>query len=175
MTRFAGESLGINPNEYFDTSNLAGAMGMPVGGEQASVTIVPGRDSISVYEKNDGDPSLYIGDSSNPNESIRTIDTHEGYANPRDNQLGVSIQEMTGRYTDNGDHFATVDTPTMQTKNPGLPETFSEQQAYRTGRQVEFADAVTNDWMKGVNTFDVPRAEFKKSYPTAVEFGAIYR
>ena len=173
--RFAGSDLGFEPSDFWNDDNLSGKLGSQVGGEQASVTIVPSRDSIRVYEKNDGDPSLYIGDSSNPNESRRKVDSGEGYAYPRENKIGVKIQEMTGRYTDNGNNFATVDTPTIGTKDPGLPETFSEQQAYRTGRREAFADQMTNDWMKGVNMYDVPRTEFKSTYPTVQEFGKTYQ
>ena len=61
--QFAGDALLSTPDvapDAFDTSNLAGDLGMQVGGELASATVRdPGVDRVIDY-RNDGDPSVYI-------------------------------------------------------------------------------------------------------------------
>ena len=82
--------------------------------QTASVTISPlGNNQFRVYEKNDGDPSVYTAvDKDKPQirDHVRTEEIRGtadgGLAYPRDSGFGVGLQKAGGKYTKDGNHFA---------------------------------------------------------------------
>ena len=100
------------PAPSFDTANLGNDLGMEIA-QTASVTISPiGNSQFRVFEKNDGDPSVYTAVDQNKPQENTLVRTEEirgsdgGLAYPRESGAGVAMQEVAGKYTKDGNHLA---------------------------------------------------------------------
>jgi len=125
-------------------------------GDQASVTVVPnGGGKFRVYEKNDGDPTLYTAHSSTPHAG-KAVRTGEAYRNPLGTDLfsriSTAASEFFGTATIDG---VQRDIPISYTSTGKFnPDhlTFEEQSDHQQWRQdQERKDA--QQWVRGTNSY----------------------
>ena len=141
--------------------------------EMASVTVTPeGRDTMRVWQKNDGDPNVYFAREGHPNQrygkmSEDAVRKYTGMerqpgaspypdaANPR-NPLSVAAQKVGGYASVDGDHF--VDTfPSHYHKRPTGSRNTNEYQRDHAAYMDQKEDNDTVNWMTGTNSYTVPR------------------
>lgn len=159
--RYAGEVFdgSISKDEhdstaFWDAGNLSNLE--RDYGETASVTVVPnGGNTFRVYEKNDGDPTLYKAHPNNPHRGT-PVRTGESYRNPLGTDLYSTVttkaSELLGQATIDGQQ---VDVNVQYTPggkyNPEAvsPEAQQEHRIYMDGVQQRDADR----WRHGTNSY----------------------
>ena len=158
--RFAGDQLinaGIGGS--FDTSNLAGKLGMPVGGEIASITISPAASGgFTRTDRNDGDNNFYYApDSDRPDIRMPIGTGNRKVAYPEGEGVGVSLtnarQYATERYVKDGQEISAVRDPVAAR----YPESgLQTEERLDDWRQEKRRTA----FLKGTNQYDQSAEEF---------------
>ena len=156
MARYAGDIFkdDVDSTAFWDAGNLSNLE--KDYGDQASVTVVANGDNqFRVYEKNDGDPTLYTAHSSSPHAG-KAVRTGEAYRNPLGTDLfsrvSTAASEFFGKATIDG---VQRDIPISYTStgkfNPNHL-TFEEQSDHQQWRQdQERRDA--QQWVRGTNSY----------------------
>ena len=154
--RYAGDVFkeDVDSTAFWDAGNLSNLE--KDYGDQASVTVVPnGNDQFRVYEKNDGDPTLYTAHASSPHNG-KAVRTGEAYRNPLGTDLYSQISTAASTFFGN----ATIDgvqrdIPVSYTSTGKYnPDGYSheEQSAHQQWRQdQERKDA--QQWVRGTNSY----------------------
>lgn len=144
----------VDSTAYWDAGNLS-TLERDYG-DQASVTIVPnGGDQFRVYEKNDGDPTLYTAHPSNPHRG-KAVRTGEAYRNPLGTdpitQIKTKASELFG--------YAQADGQTI-----GVPVRYTSQGEYNpnalsyAGQQshdqymTDKSNMQADKWRAGTNSY----------------------
>lgn len=125
-------------------------------GEQASVTVVPnGGNTFRVYEKNDGDPTLYTAHASSPHAG-KAVRTGEAYRNPLGTdlltQVSTKASEIFGYATVDGSSVPiTVDYTPSGSYDPNSTTIQGQRdhQNYMSDRERMQADR----WRQGTNSY----------------------
>ena len=158
--RFAGDSLinaGIGGS--FDTSNLAGKMGMKAGPDIASVTISPnGSGGFTRFDKNDGDNNFYYAPESK-NPYVRTpIGTgNRSVAYPEGEGAGVSLDNareyLTTTHREDGEVVPSVRDQYSRPPIDASPTYEQDLKNYRHEKR-------RGSYLKGSNVYDQSADEF---------------
>jgi hypothetical protein len=158
--RFAGDSLlNAGVGGGFDTSNLAGKMGMKTGGDIASITISPnGSGGFTRFDRNDGDNNIYYApDSDSPYVRTPIGSGNRDVAYPEGEGIGVSLtnarQNATERYVKDGQEVSAVKDPiAARYPEKGL-QTEDRLKDYREEKR-------RSSFLKGTNVYDQSADDF---------------
>ena len=158
--RFAGDRLvGAGIGGGFDTSNLAGKMGMPVGGPIASITISPNTTGgFTRVDKNDGKNTINYA----PNPERPWVNTQIGTGNrdvayPEGEGAGVRLDNareyLTTTHREDGEVVPSV---RDQYSRPPLdlsPTYEQDLENYRNEKR-------RGSFLKGANVYDQSAEDF---------------
>ena len=158
--RFAGDSLlsaGIGGG--FDTSNLAGKMGMKAGPDIASITISPnGSGGFTRFDKNDGKNTINYA----PNPEAPWVNTQIGTGNrsvayPEGEGAGVSLDNarefLTTTHREDGEVVPSVRDQYSRPPIDASPTYKQDLENYRNEKR-------RSSYLKGSNIYDQSADDF---------------
>ena len=155
--RFAGDKLvGAGIGGGFDTSNLAGKMGMKVGGDVASITIAPAAGGgFTRYDRNDGDNSIYYAPrADHPRISMKIGEGNRKVAYPEGEGPLVSLnnarQVINNKYVKDGHEVSSQVNP-VGIHPPILSKGKPEHKKAVADYQAAYND---NSWLSGTNVYN---------------------
>ena len=158
--RFAGDSLlsaGIGGS--FDTSNLAGKMGMKAGPDIASITISPnGSGGFTRIDKNDGDNNIYYApDLQSPHVRTPIGSGNRNVAYPEGEGAGVSLDNareyLTTTHREDGEVVPSVRDQYSRPPIDASPTYKQDLENYRNEKR-------RGSYLKGSNIYDQSAEDF---------------